>query len=52
MIVPSDQSAPSAPMPSETSLLMALADMHKQGRVPREPAPKPTNVLKLPKKAK
>jgi hypothetical protein len=37
MIVPSDQSAPPTVMPSETSLLMALADMNKQGRIEGKP---------------
>lgn len=33
------QSAPAQPMPSQTDLLMALAEMHKQGHVV-SPAPK------------
>ena len=42
--------APQA-MPSEANLLMALADMHKQGRVPTS-QPKADNVVKLGRRPK
>ena len=52
MIVPTSPGATSfAPteQPSETNLLMALAEMHKQGRFD-QPEAKPTNVIAMPKR--
>lgn len=53
MIIPitpgmSAPGAPQAQMPSETNLLMALAEMHKQGRVGKQPDM--TNVVKMPER--
>jgi len=52
-ITPGMASAGNTPqaMPSETNLLMALAEMHKQGRVGSQQLDL-SNVVKMPKKDK
>ena len=49
-VTPNTASPGSVPqaMPSETNLLMALAEMHKQGRVGKQPDM--TNVVKMPER--
>lgn len=44
--------APPQEMPSEANLLMALAEMHKQGRFEPQQQPDMSNVVKLPRKPK
>jgi hypothetical protein len=41
-ITKNQPSAPAQPMPSEPALLMALAEMHRQGRFEKPPAKEPT----------